>query len=183
MKIIKKHVKAILGAVIYILLNYFVANIPCWHVRKIFYLLFKMKIGHGARINMKVIVWAPWNIKIGENTIVNEYAFLDGRGGLSIGNNTSVAMWAVLYSSSHYVDSDSFEYYTKPTQIGNNCWICARSIILPGSNVKDKSIIGANCVFKGDTDISDVYGGNPAKFIRKRNVENDYKRNWVTHLR
>ncbi len=180
---IKKHIKALFGAMVYIFLNYFVNIIPIWHIRKLFYLLFGMRIGAGTRINMKVLVWDPWKIRIGKGTIINEYAMLDGRGGLTIGDGTSIAMWAVLYSSSHYADSDSFEYYTKPTFIGNNCWICARTVVLPGSKVNDRAIIGANSVFKGETKIAGIYIGNPCEYIRERRVDNKYDHKWVTHLR
>ena len=183
MKKIAKHIKALAGALVYIFLNYFVANIPCWHIRKLFYVIFGMKIGKGSRLNMKVLVWAPWKIQIGKGTIVNEYAMLDGRGGLTIGNGTSIAMWAVIYSSSHYADSDTFEYYEKPTLIGSSCWICARSIILPGSEIGDRAIISANSVFKGKAENAGIYGGNPCRFLRNRKVEKNYEREWVTHLR
>lgn len=178
-----KGIKSIFGPIIYIFLNYIVANIPCWHIRKLFYLMFGMRIGNGSRLNMKVLVWNPWKIKIGENTIVNEYALLDGRGGLTIGNGCSIAMWAIVYSSSHYSDSVNFEYYTKPTVIGDCCWICARSIILPGSEIKDRSVIGANSVFKGITNEADIYSGNPCVFVRKRQVDDNYNRQWTTHFR
>ena len=183
MKSFKKHIKAAAGAVVYIFLNYFVTNIPCWHIRKLLYMLFGMKIGSGSRLNMKVLVWDPWKIKIGKGTIVNEYALLDGRGGLTIGDGTSVAMWAILYSSSHYADSASFEYYTKPTSVGNSCWISARAIVLPGSKIDDRVIIGANSVFKGETEKSGIYAGNPSQFIRKRKVDENYEREWITHFR
>ncbi len=183
MKKVKQHIKAIVGALVYIFLNYFVTNIPCWHIRKLFYMLFGMKIGAESRLNMKVLVWDPWKIQIGKGTIVNEYAFLDGRGGLKIGDGTSIAMWAVLYSSSHYADSGSFEYYTKPTVIGNSCWICARSILLPGSVVNDRVIISANCVFKGEAETAGIYGGSPCQYIRERKVDDNYDREWITHLR
>ena len=180
---LKMHLKAIIGALVYIFLNYFVSNIPCWHIRKFIYVLFGMKIGCKSRLNMKVIVWSPWNIKIGKGTIVNEYAFLDGRGGLSIGDGSSIAMWAVLYSSSHYADSASFEYYTKSTSIGNSCWICARSVVLAGSKINDRVIIGSNSVFKGVAKTAGVYVGNPCQFIRDRKVYENYEHEWVTHLR
>lgn len=177
------HLKASAGALAYIFLNYFVANIPFWHLRKLFYLLLGMKIGKGSRLNMKVLVWAPWKIRIGKGSIVNEYAMLDGRGGLTIGDGTSIAMWAVLYSSSHYADSETFEFYTKPTVIGNSCWICARAIILPGSEIGDRTIISANSVFKGKTGMAEIYGGNPCQCIRSRKVKENYRREWVTHFR
>ena len=132
---------------------------------------------------MKVLVWDPWKIRIGKGTIINEYALLDGRGGLSIGDGTSIAMWAVVYSASHYADSASFEYYTKSTVIGNSCWICARTIILPGSNIQDRAVISANSVFKGTAKTAEIYSGNPCQFIRGRKVEENYERRWITHLR
>lgn len=175
--------KAAAGALVYIFLNYFVTNIPCWHIRKLFYVLFGMKIGAGSRLNMKVIVWDPWRIQIGRGTIVNEYAFLDGRGGLKIGDGTSVAMWAVIYSSSHYADSATFEYYTRSTAIGDNCWICARAIVMAGSCIQDRAIIGANSVFKGQAEAGGIYGGVPCQHIRDRKVERNYEHKWVTHFR
>ena len=180
-----KHIKAAAGALVYIFLNYIVTNIPCWHLRKVFYLMFGMKIGNGSRINMKVIVWAPWKIRIGQGSIINEYALLDGRGGLIIGSGTSIAMWAVVYSSSHYADSPQFEYYTKQTIIGDNCWICVRTVVLPGSIVADRVIIGANSVFKGDSDEAGIYYGNPCCFVRKRKVDEseNYRCRWITHMR
>lgn len=183
MSVIKKHIKSIFGAMVYLFLNYFVTNIPCWHVRKVFYLFFGMKIGTGSRMNMKVLVWDPWKIQIGKGTIINEYALLDGRGGLKIGDGTSIAMWAILYSSSHYANSDSFEYYTQPTVVGNSCWICARTIVLPGSVINDRAIIGANSVFKGEAERAGIYVGNPCQYIRKRKVTENYVREWITHLR
>lgn len=178
-----KHIKSFIGALTYIFSNYFICNIPCWHIRKLLYQLLGMKIGKNTRINMKVLVWDPWKISIGDDTIINEYAFLDGRGGLLIGDNTSIAMWVVIYSSSHYSDSPTFEYYTKPTSIGNCCWVCARSIILPGSSIADRVIIGANTVFKGDAHEQEIYSGNPCKLVKNRKVKENYHREWKTHLR
>ncbi len=66
---------------VYIFINYFVAGIPCWSIRKMLYKLFGMKIGKGSRINMKCFVIEPWNVKIGENSIINEVCLIDGRGG------------------------------------------------------------------------------------------------------
>lgn len=177
------HVKSIFGAIIYVFTNYFVANIPCWHIRKIFYILLGMKIGRGARINMKVIVWYPWKIIIGSHTVVNEYSLLDGRGGLTIGDSCSLAMWSIVYTASHYANSDSFQYYTKKTEIGNCCWICARSIVLPGSKLLDRTIISAGSVFKGESEESGIYCGNPAIMQKKRSIQDNYILYGSTHIK
>lgn len=177
------HVKSVLGAVLYIFTNYVVAYIPIWRIRKIFYIVLGMKIGKGSRLNMKVIVWYPWNITIGNHTIVNEYTLLDGRGGLTIGNSCSFAMWSMVYTASHYANSDSFQYYTRRTEIGDCCWICARSIILPGSKVLDRTIISAGSVFKGESEEAGIYCGNPAVIVSKRRIQENYILYGSTHIK
>lgn len=49
--------------------------------------------------------------------------------------------------------------------IGNNCFVGARSIILPGVHVGDNSIIAAGAVVTKDIPEGQVWGGNPARFI------------------
>ena len=166
--------KMLLCNLYYIFLNYFVAYIPSWTVRKFFYRCFGMKVGKGSRINMRCVVMAPWRIRIGENTMINEYVLLDGRGGITIGNSCSISMWSVLYSASHYLNSQDFQYYKKPTQIGDCCWLGTRSVIMPGSKLSKGSVVSVNSVFKGVTEKNGVYIGNPAVLQRKRNLEKEY---------
>ncbi len=52
------------------------------------------------------------------------------------------------------------------TRIGKNCFIGARSIILPGISVGDGSIVGAGAVVTRDVPAYTIVAGNPAKVIR-----------------
>ena len=49
--------------------------------------------------------------------------------------------------------------------IGNNVFIGAGSIILPGVNIGDKAVIGAGSVVTKDIPTNSVAVGNPAKVI------------------
>lgn len=160
--------------ILYIFLNYFVAYIPFWTIRKLFYILFGMKIGKGSRINMRCVIMAPWRIHIGKNTMINEYVLLDGRGGVTIGNNCSISMWSIVYSASHYLNSSGFEVYKKPIQIGDCCWLGTRCVIMPGSKLNDGSVISVNSVFKGEAETCGVYIGNPATLQRRRELDSMY---------
>lgn len=159
---------------IYIFLNYFVAYIPCWTVRKLFYRCLGMKIAKGSRINMRCVIMAPWKISIGKNTMINEYTLIDGRGGIDIGDNCSISMYAVIYTASHYMDSPNFEYYTRPTKVGNCCWLGTRSVIMPGSRLGDGCVISVNSMFKGTAEENGVYIGNPATLQRWRDLNGTY---------
>lgn len=160
---------------LYVLTNYIIAYIPFWWVRKALYLLLGMKIGKGSRICMRCIIFSPWRISIGKNTMINEYVLLDGRGGLKIGDNCSLSMWAIVYTASHASKSPDFQYYSRATEIGNCCWIGARAVILPGSSLKDRSVVSANSVLKGVAEENGVYIGNPAEKKRSREIDANYQ--------
>lgn len=54
------------------------------------------------------------------------------------------------------------------TVIGNDVWIGQNAVILPGVNIGDGAIIGANSVVGSDIEPYSIVAGNPAKVIRKR---------------
>ena len=57
----------------------------------------------------------------------------------------------------------------RPVVIGDDVWIAARAIILPGVTIGKGSIIGAGAVVTKDVPEYAVVGGNPARVIRYRN--------------
>lgn len=52
------------------------------------------------------------------------------------------------------------------TRIGRDCFIGARSIILPGVSIGDGSVVGAGSVVVHDVPAGSVVAGNPARIIR-----------------
>ena len=54
------------------------------------------------------------------------------------------------------------------TVIGNDVWIGQNAVILPGVNIGDGAIIGANSVVGSNVAPYTIVAGNPAKLIRKR---------------
>ena len=54
------------------------------------------------------------------------------------------------------------------TVIGNDVWIGQNAVILPGVNIEDGAIIGANSVVGTKVAPYTIVAGNPAKVIRKR---------------
>jgi maltose O-acetyltransferase len=56
----------------------------------------------------------------------------------------------------------------KPVVIGDDVWIGTRVVILPGINVGDKAVIGANSVVTKDVPSGAIVAGSPARNIRMR---------------
>ena len=57
-------------------------------------------------------------------------------------------------------------FIDKTVKIGNNVFIGARTIILPGTTIGDNTIIGAGSVVKGNIPSGVIVAGNPARVIK-----------------
>lgn len=55
--------------------------------------------------------------------------------------------------------------FLREIHIGDNCFIGAKSIILPGATIGHNCIIGAGSVVRGSIPNNSIYSGNPAKFV------------------
>ena len=70
------------------------------------------------------------------------------------------------YATRRNIDNDN-DRKSLPIHIGNDVFIGAGTIVLKGSYIGDKSIIGAGSVVAGCIPNGEVWAGNPAVFIRK----------------
>ena len=71
----------------------------------------------------------------------------------------------------HDISSNTFDLIIKPITIGDGVWITTRVTILPGISIGDYAVAAANSVVTKDVEAFDVVGGNPAKFIKKRELK------------
>lgn len=110
-----------------------------------------------------------YNIEIGENFYANvNCVFLDG-AKITFGNNVFIAPGCGFYTAGHPLDVEQRNKgleYAYPVTIGNNVWIGAQSIILPGITIGDNSIIGAGSVVTRDIPANVVAAGNPCKVLK-----------------
>ena len=56
-------------------------------------------------------------------------------------------------------------------EIGNNCWIGARSIICPGVKIEDGVVVAMGSVVTKSVPKGAIVGGNPARILKYRNLE------------
>jgi len=59
-----------------------------------------------------------------------------------------------------------------PIVIGSQSWIAARAFIGPGVTIGEGAVVGACAAVFKDVEPWTVVGGNPAKFIKKREIKN-----------
>ncbi len=62
------------------------------------------------------------------------------------------------------------------TVIGNDVWIGVEAMIMPGITIADGSVIGARSLITKNIGPYEIWGGNPAKLIKKRFSDEDIEK-------
>lgn len=111
---------------------------------------------------------------VGNNVGLGTHCFYGCAGGIEVGENTIFGNYVSLHSENHRFSDKNLPIRLqgvtrKGISIGNNCWIGAKSTILDGAKINNGCIIAAGSVITaGIYEENCIYGGNPAKLIKKR---------------
>ncbi|MCG8700602.1 MAG: acyltransferase, partial [Bacteroidales bacterium] len=112
------------------------------------------------------------HLTIGEKTRIGIGSVLIGP--VQVGNNIRLAQNVVISGLNHnYQDVSSpiceQGVETKPVFIGDNSWIGANAVILPGVFVGKHTVVAAGSVVTKNVPSYCVVAGNPARVIKKFN--------------
>lgn len=135
--------------------------------------LFGARIGKGVNILPSCRIWQPWMLSMGDYSCLSEDVNCYSVDKITIGEQVVISQGAFLCTASHDISSPIMELTYHPIVIGSQSWIAARAFIGPGVTIGEGAVIGAcSAVFK-DVEPWTVVGGNPAKFIRMRQIKNN----------
>ena len=133
--------------------------------------LFGAKIGKGCVVDARVKIWAPWNLEMGQKSSFGFDSFCYNPGKVYIGNKVVVSQRAHLCSASHNFNSIKHELIVKPIRLEDRVWVATDAFVSMGVTIHTGAIVGARaCVYK-DVAPWHIVGGNPAKFIKKRELD------------
>lgn len=153
-------------------------------------------IGRGLIINGSF----KENIHIGKNAVIGRYARLGNTlgqkegivisddccignnftaidGDIYLGKHCLLASNVSIFAANHNMDPTLPKCYSNekmvfaPVKIGDDCWIGQNVVILPGVEIGEKCIIGAGAVVTKSMEAYSLAVGNPARVIKKFNLE------------
>lgn len=136
----------------------------------------------GNYVNPGIRITAIDNLKLGGNVFIGGGgAKLSCEGGLEIGKNTAVAEGCFFMTANHNYKSKTHVPFDRTgilqkIVVGENCWIGAKCTICPGVKIDDGAVVAMGSVVTKSVPKCAVVGGNPAKIIGWRNIE-EYEEN------
>lgn len=94
--------------------------------------------------------------------------YIDGRNGIIIGKNVWIGPYVSIISMNHDLYDYSKYIEEDPIIIGDDCWLGAHSIVLPGVQLGNHVVVAAGAVVtKSFLEDNIVIGGNPARIIKR----------------
>jgi len=136
----------------------------------------------GLKFKGKATIWGPItvtpysgieNIYVGAGTFINtetRFGVPDKDSPIIIGKEVKVGPRVMFETINHDLAHDSIlarGAYTKPITIEDAVWIGAGSTILQGVTIGKGSVIAAGSIVNKDIPADSLYGGAPARFLRK----------------
>lgn len=129
----------------------------------------------GEDVNIEQGAWfgSGRGIEVGDRSGIGKDARL--LGPVTIAADVMMGPSCILLASTHAYTSVAVPMNRQGMGkkqrilIEDDVWIGAASVILPGIRLGQGSIIAAGAVVTRDVDPYTVVGGNPARFIKKRN--------------
>ena len=111
-------------------------------------------------------------LRLGDRTHIAPYGYiLTKNNKINIGDDVAIGPFCSLFCHSNSINEANSlfreSYLDGDISIGNNVFIGAQTIIMPGTDIGDNVAIGANSVVKGKLESGFLYAGTPVKQIKK----------------
>lgn len=132
----------------------------------------------GAKIANTAIVYSTAKIYYPANLEMHEYSCLASDvdcynvAPIIIGANSTVSQGAYLCTASHDITNPLNPLITSPIIIEDQAWIGAKAFVGMGVTIGQGAVVGATASVYKDVAPWTVVGGNPAKLIKNRVINN-----------
>ena len=132
--------------------------------------LFGAKIHKTADVYSSVRIYAPWNLEMNEYSCLAPEVDCYNVNKVIIGAHSTVSQKSYLCSASHDITKIDNPLITAPIVIKDQVWIGANVFLGMGVTINKGAVVGATASVYNDVEPWTIVGGNPARFIKKRQI-------------
>ena len=113
--------------------------------------------------------WGGAHVHFGDRVYANFNLTLVDDGHIYVGSRVKFGPNVTVVTAAHPIAPELRErglQYNRGVHIGNNVWIGAGAVILPGVSIGENSVIGAGSVVTRDVQANAVAAGVPCRVMR-----------------
>lgn len=134
--------------------------------------LFGAKVHKTANVYSSAKVYYPANLIMEENSCLADNVNCYNVTTVKIGANSTVSQGAFLCAASHDISDPFHSLISAPIIIESQAWVASDAFIGMGVTIGEGAVVGARAVVFRDVEAWTVVVGNPAHFIKKREIKN-----------
>lgn len=135
--------------------------------------IFGADIKWDSEVYCSVKIWAPWNLKMGHRACLGPDVICYNQDNVILEDDVVVSQYSYLCTASHDVNmlntvNDSL--IIAPITIKEKAWIGSKAFIGLGVTIGKAAVVGATASVYKDVEDNHIVGGNPAKTIKIRHL-------------
>ena len=133
---------------------------------------FGAKIGKSVYCKPGLKVKFPWYLEVGDYSWLGEDLWIDNLAPVIIGAHCCLSQGAYLCTGNHDWSSANMKLFRQPiTCERGEAGVRRKSLICPGVTIGVGAVVSAGSVVTGDIPSMEIHAGNPARFVRQRQVK------------
>ena len=141
----------------------------------------KIRLGYHVNIEPNVTIQNSGKVTIGDWSSLGERTIIGTSEEVNIGFAVIIASGVSIRDNDHKYDDltktiSSQGIVSSKVTICDDVWIGANAVITSGVTIGKGAIIGANAVVTHDVPAGCIYGGVPARLIKKRGTDDEIEK-------
>ncbi len=129
------------------------------------------KVGNNVRICSSALFIGSGQLEIGDNTWIGHRCIISSSSNIIIGANCDLAPNVYIGNGTHKITPNQSRIadieISKDITIGDGCWLCVNSTVLPGVSIASRCVVAAGSVVTSSFEEELVLvAGIPAKIKR-----------------
>ena len=147
-------------------------------VRFFIYKLLFARLGAQSMIDYQSYFRYPWKMRIGRGVWINRgcefYGAMMAQGGeITIGDHCAFGPHVRILTATHDYSRLDLPDTAGSVTIGDHVWVGAGATILPGVTIGSGAVVAAGSVVTRDVAPFTIVAGDPARFIKTRELESE----------
>lgn len=122
---------------------------------------FGARIGERVEIRHDVRIHWPWKLTVGDDVWIGVGATILDLEPVVIGDNVCISQEVFVSTGSHDHRSHDFRFANAPVEVGEGSWLALRSVVLAGTRVPPRTVVGAGEIVGPTSFERAARGGSP----------------------
>jgi acetyltransferase-like isoleucine patch superfamily enzyme len=127
-------------------------------------------------LHSPIVIETGERVSVGDDVTIGAFVHIWGGGGVTIGHRVLIASHVAISSLTHVYTGSTIHRTLRaaPIDIGDDAWIGAHAVLLPGVRIGAGAVVGAGSIVTRDVPPRAIVAGVPARVLKNRPLDTSH---------